>query len=72
MGANVAAIGALLPLLRGGGDIVITSSGAGLIPFPPDPIYTASKHAVIGLVRSLAPALRDVGVRHPCRLPGRH
>lgn len=70
VGANVAAIGVLLPLLREGGDIVITSSGAGLIPFPPDPIYTASKHAVIGLVRSLAPALLDVGVRIHAVCPG--
>ena len=70
VGANIAAVGALLPLLRAGGDIVITSSGAGLIPFPPDPIYTASKHAVIGLVRSLAPALRDAGVRVHAVCPG--
>ena len=42
---------------RGGGAIVATASVAGLIGFPPDPIYTATKHAVVGLVRSLAPPL---------------
>lgn len=42
---------------RGGGAIVATSSLAGIIPFPPDPVYDASKHAVVGLIRSLAPTL---------------
>ncbi|HEX4490152.1 MAG TPA: SDR family oxidoreductase [Acidimicrobiia bacterium] len=40
-----------------GGAIVATSSLAGIIPFPPDPVYDASKHAVVGLVRSAAPTL---------------
>ena len=42
---------------RGGGAIVATSSLAGLIPFPPDPIYDLTKHAVVGFIRSVAPAL---------------
>ncbi len=42
---------------RGGGAIVATSSLAGLIPFPPDPIYDGGKHFVVGLMRSLAPTL---------------
>jgi len=42
----------------GGGAIVATASLAGVIAFPGDPIYTATKHAVVGLVRSLAPTLR--------------
>lgn len=70
VGANVTAISAALPLLEGDGDIVITASGAGLIPFPPDPIYTASKHAVIGLVRSLGPLLDGSGVRIHAVCPG--
>ena len=70
VGANVVAIGAVLPLLGGDGDIVITSSGAGLTPFSPDPIYTASKHAVIGLVRSLGPVLAGSGVRIHAVCPG--
>ncbi|GGU61015.1 dehydrogenase [Streptomyces albospinus] len=49
-GANAA-----LPHLRaqGGGAIVITSSLAGLAPSP-DMYYSAAKHALIGLTRSLA------------------
>lgn len=42
---------------RGGGAIVATSSLAGLMGWPPDPIYTVSKHAVVGLTRSVAPGL---------------
>ncbi|MBM3673596.1 MAG: SDR family oxidoreductase [Actinobacteria bacterium] len=42
---------------RGGGAIVATSSLAGIIPFPPDPVYDLSKHAVVGFVRSVAPTL---------------
>lgn len=55
---------AVLPALRrrGGGAIVATSSMAGLIPFPGDPVYTATKHAVVGLVRALASGLREQGI----------
>jgi NAD(P)-dependent dehydrogenase (short-subunit alcohol dehydrogenase family) len=42
---------------RGGGAIVATSSLAGLIPFPLDPVYDLSKHAVVGFIRSVAPTL---------------
>jgi 15-hydroxyprostaglandin dehydrogenase (NAD) len=38
-----------------GGKIIITSSAAGFYPNPAIPQYAAAKHAVIGLVRSLAP-----------------
>lgn len=63
MGANVdgvvygmrAAIAAMER--RGGGAIVATASLAGIIAFAPDPIYTLTKHAVVGLVRSMAPQL---------------
>jgi NAD(P)-dependent dehydrogenase (short-subunit alcohol dehydrogenase family) len=41
---------------RGVGDIVVTASMAGLGPIPFDPIYGLTKHAVVGLVRSLAVA----------------
>lgn len=36
------------------GAIVVTSSLAGVTPSPFDPVYSATKHAIIGLVRSLA------------------
>jgi NAD(P)-dependent dehydrogenase (short-subunit alcohol dehydrogenase family) len=39
----------------GHGAIVVTSSLAGVAPAPFDPYYSATKHALIGLVRSLAP-----------------
>jgi NAD(P)-dependent dehydrogenase (short-subunit alcohol dehydrogenase family) len=39
---------------RPGGKIAVTSSGAGLFPIPAIPQYTASKHALVGLVRVLA------------------
>ena len=70
VGANVTAISAALPLLAGDGDIVLTASAAGLTPFSPDPIYTASKHAVIGLVRALGDVLDGSGVRIHAVCPG--
>ena len=62
-GANVDGvvfgIRAVVPAMerRGGGAIVATASLAGIIAFAPDPLYTATKHAVVGLVRSVAPQL---------------
>jgi NAD(P)-dependent dehydrogenase (short-subunit alcohol dehydrogenase family) len=38
----------------GRGAIVVTSSLSGIAPNPLDPFYSATKHAIIGLVRSLA------------------
>jgi NAD(P)-dependent dehydrogenase (short-subunit alcohol dehydrogenase family) len=48
---------------RGGGAIVVTASLAGLAPYPGDPFYSATKHLVVGLVRSLAPMLERDGIR---------
>lgn len=39
------------------GLIVCTASNAGLYPFAVAPMYAATKHGVIGLVRSLARSL---------------
>ena len=47
---------------RGGGSIVATASLAGLIGFSPDPVYCLTKHAVVGLVRSLGPQLGEKGI----------
>ena len=55
---------------RGGGAIVATASVAGLIGFAPDPIYTLTKHAVVGLVRALAPELAPRGIRMHAICPG--
>ncbi len=76
MGANldgvVFGVHAALPALRaaGGGAIVATASLAGLTGVPWDPLYAASKHAVVGLVRSLAPALEAEGIRVNAACPG--
>ncbi|HYH52023.1 MAG TPA: SDR family oxidoreductase [Acidimicrobiia bacterium] len=63
---------ALVPLIagRGGGAIVATSSLAGIMGFAPDPIYTLTKHAVVGLVRSLAPQLERDGITINAICPG--
>lgn len=53
-----------------GGAIVATSSLAGLIAFPPDPVYDATKHAVVGLVRSVAPTLAPLGITANTVNPG--
>ncbi len=47
---------------RGGGAIVVTASVAGLGTWEVDPLYTMTKHAVVGLVRSLAPSLAQRGI----------
>lgn len=55
---------------RGGGAIVATSSLAGLIPFPFDPVYDLSKHAVAGFIRSVAPPLQAMGITANTVNPG--
>ncbi len=55
---------------RGGGAIVATASVAGLFGFAADPIYTLTKHAVIGLVRALAPSLEPRGITINAICPG--
>jgi NAD(P)-dependent dehydrogenase (short-subunit alcohol dehydrogenase family) len=62
-----AAVRAMTP---NGGAIVATSSLAGIIPFPPDPVYDASKHAVVGLIRSAAPTLAAKGITANTVNPG--
>ncbi|MEM7000957.1 MAG: SDR family oxidoreductase [Pseudomonadota bacterium] len=58
MGVNVDGVvfglQALLDHMRPGGAIVVTASLAGVTPYDVDPLYSMSKHAVVGLVRSLA------------------
>ena len=65
-------VAASIPALveSGGGAIVITSSVAGLIPWPPDPVYTITKHGTVGYVRSLAAQLREVGITINAVCPG--
>ena len=63
---------AAIPALRrrGGGSIVATASMAGLTGTPFDPVYGANKHAVVGLVRALGPALAPDGIRVNAFCPG--
>lgn len=55
---------------RGGGSIVITSSGAGVNGVPKMVPYSTSKHAVIGLMRSLAIECAKYNIRVNTVNPG--
>jgi NAD(P)-dependent dehydrogenase (short-subunit alcohol dehydrogenase family) len=76
MGVNIDGVffgvrACLAPMTDGGGGaIVATSSLAGLIPLPQDPVYGATKHAVIGLVRSLAVPLAERSITINAVCPG--
>lgn len=60
-----------LARLMGEGDvIVVTASLAGLTGVEGDPIYALTKHAVVGLVRSVAPQLAERGIRINAVCPG--
>lgn len=63
---------AAVPVLRrhGGGTIIATASLAGLLPMPTDPLYTLTKHAVVGYVRSAGAALAADGIRVCALCPG--
>jgi ribitol 2-dehydrogenase len=52
------------------GDIIVTSSVAGVIPVVWEPIYTASKHAVQAFVHSTRRQVSQHGVRIGAVLPG--
>jgi short-subunit dehydrogenase len=47
---------------QGGGHIINTASLAGLIPFPFQALYCATKYAVVGLSESLRLELADEGI----------
>jgi NAD(P)-dependent dehydrogenase (short-subunit alcohol dehydrogenase family) len=54
---------ALTPMLNErNGSIVITASISGLFEAPADPIYSMTKHGIIGLARSLVAQLWELGV----------
>lgn len=65
-------IRALVPIFDevGGGSISATASLAGLIPWSPDPIYSMTKWAVVGLIRALGPPLKARRIQVNCVCPG--
>jgi NAD(P)-dependent dehydrogenase (short-subunit alcohol dehydrogenase family) len=56
--------------IRPGGAIVVTASVGGLTGVSFNPAYAASKHGVIGMVRSMAEAFAAKGVRINALCPG--
>ncbi len=65
-------IHAVLPHMieRGSGDIIVTSSVAGLTPVVVEPVYTASKHAVQAFVHALRRQVMKHGIRVGAVQPG--
>ena len=57
-------------LMPSGGSIVCTASLAGLTGMPFDPMYTATKHAVVGWVRAASAGLAARGIRLNALCPG--
>jgi NAD(P)-dependent dehydrogenase (short-subunit alcohol dehydrogenase family) len=49
-----------------GGTIVATASLAGLVGMPLDPVYSLTKHAVVGFVRSVASQLAPIKLNAIC------
>ncbi|HET9731706.1 MAG TPA: SDR family NAD(P)-dependent oxidoreductase [Acidimicrobiales bacterium] len=52
------------------GRVVATASMAGIDPFLPNPVYTLTKHAVVGFIRAIAPGLAAEGIGAHAICPG--
>jgi ribitol 2-dehydrogenase len=70
--ATFRSIHAVLPhmIARKTGDILVTSSVAGVVPVVWEPVYTASKHAVQAFVHALRRQVIPHGLRVGAVLPG--
>ncbi len=70
--ATFRSIRAVLPHMveRRTGDIIVTSSVAGVVPVVWEPIYTASKHAVQAFVHTVRRQVSKHGIRVGGVLPG--
>ena len=70
--ATFRAVHAVLPHMveRKTGDIILTSSVAGLVPVVWEPIYTASKHAVQAFVHTVRRQVAKYGIRVGAIAPG--
>jgi NAD(P)-dependent dehydrogenase (short-subunit alcohol dehydrogenase family) len=66
LGANVDGVvygvRRMAQVMQPGSAIVATASLAGLMAMPLDPIYSLTKHAVVGFVRAAAPQLAGRGI----------
>ena len=62
----------LVPVIAegGGGSITATASLAGLIPWTPDPVYSMTKWAVVGLVRAASKSLSRQNITLNAICPG--
>ena len=74
LGANVNGVvygvRRLAQVMEPGSAITATASLAGLTAMPSDAIYSLTKHAVVGFVRSVAPQLEEKGIRINAVAPG--
>jgi NAD(P)-dependent dehydrogenase (short-subunit alcohol dehydrogenase family) len=75
LGVNVDGVffglrGAIPLLEQSRGAVVVTSSMAGIVPLPANPLYSLTKFALIGLVRSIHGELERRGIRINALCPG--
>jgi NAD(P)-dependent dehydrogenase (short-subunit alcohol dehydrogenase family) len=75
LGVNVDGVffglrGAIPLLEQSKGAVVVTSSMAGVIPLPANPVYALTKFGLVGLVRSVHAELERRGIRINALCPG--